>query len=310
MDKYSNIIVLRSVYGANGSKVFIQPCVDPKTGRFPDCVKHVNSMGDMILTDEERNSGKIFIPETETFVIETGKTFNLDDPYERAEWEAIKGCPLIAESRDARDATGRLVIDGDGSEANYRHTENGDRRARYGMAEFYIDRPGEEQDRKITNARLVHNAKGYVFSDTDANRKNMCKILGKNMLYQSDADAMEYLLKIAGTNPNKIIDLYTSSDTGLRLLLVDALDKKVIMYKNDLYMYNNTILGANSDAVITWMKQSKNKQILDLIKNDVLPEALQHSEAVEEKIQAQKAALEEKKAAAEEKKAAQKAEAK
>jgi len=58
-----NIIVLRSVFGKVGQIIYIEPCKDPKTGRYPDCVRRVNSMGDMILSDEDRNSGKILIPE-------------------------------------------------------------------------------------------------------------------------------------------------------------------------------------------------------------------------------------------------------
>ena len=277
MDKYSNTIVLRSVYGANGSKVFIQPCLDPKTGRFPDCVKRVNSMGDMILTDAERNSNKIFIPETEIITIETGTTFDLNDPYDAVKWEAIKGCPLIAESREARDKMGRLIIDGDGSEPNYVHTEDSDRKARYGLAEFYIERPGEDQERKISKSRLKHNAKSYIFEDSDSGRKNMCRILGKNMTYQSDADALEYLLTIAETSPQKIITLYTGDDTALHLILVNALDKNVVLFKNGLYTFKDTLLGASIDAAITWMKQSKNKAMLDLIKDELIDDVLKPS---------------------------------
>ena len=49
MNPYSqeNIIVLRSVYGKGGMrtpiKYYVTPCPDPKTGRFPDCVRKVNS---------------------------------------------------------------------------------------------------------------------------------------------------------------------------------------------------------------------------------------------------------------------------
>jgi hypothetical protein len=42
-----NIIILRSVYGKGGLKTpikyYMTPCVDPKTGRFPDCIRKVNS---------------------------------------------------------------------------------------------------------------------------------------------------------------------------------------------------------------------------------------------------------------------------
>ena len=40
-------IILRSVYGKVGQKYFIQPCADPKTKRFPNCVKSVDKDGDM-----------------------------------------------------------------------------------------------------------------------------------------------------------------------------------------------------------------------------------------------------------------------
>jgi hypothetical protein len=51
---FDNKIVLRSVYGKVGMKYFIQPCKD-KIGRYPECVKQVDSHGDMILSDAERN---------------------------------------------------------------------------------------------------------------------------------------------------------------------------------------------------------------------------------------------------------------
>ena len=60
-----NIIVLRSVYGKVGQHYFINP-VKNKNGQLPACVKRVNSVGDMIITDDEKNSGEFeyFIPET------------------------------------------------------------------------------------------------------------------------------------------------------------------------------------------------------------------------------------------------------
>ena len=84
-DLKSNVVVLRSVYGKVGQKYFIQPQRDPKTGRFPKCVKQVNSYGDIILTEDERNREaqglEHFIPVTEVFTITDGKSFNLDDIY-------------------------------------------------------------------------------------------------------------------------------------------------------------------------------------------------------------------------------------
>lgn len=62
----------------------------------------------MIMSEKERNAFSegtaAFFPETEIFEVTSGKTYNLNDMWERAEWEAIQNCPLIAKSRDAKDA--------------------------------------------------------------------------------------------------------------------------------------------------------------------------------------------------------------
>ncbi len=55
MESAENIIVLRSVYGKVNMKYYINPCKDPKTGRFPDCVRTVDSFGNMILSDKDKN---------------------------------------------------------------------------------------------------------------------------------------------------------------------------------------------------------------------------------------------------------------
>ena len=51
-DIKSNIVILRSVFGKVGQKYFIQPQKD-KYGKYPDCVKRVNSQGDIVLTTKE-----------------------------------------------------------------------------------------------------------------------------------------------------------------------------------------------------------------------------------------------------------------
>jgi hypothetical protein len=77
----SNKIILRSVRGKVGNVVKIQPCMDPKTSTYADCVKRVDSNGDMILSEKERNDVNriYFIKETDTFDIVDGTTFDLSD---------------------------------------------------------------------------------------------------------------------------------------------------------------------------------------------------------------------------------------
>lgn len=261
-----NIIILRSVYGKVGMKYYIQPCKDPKTGQLPPCVKTVNSVGDMILTDAERNSGQVFIKETETFIIEDGTTFDLSKPYEAAVWDAIKNCIYIAQSRDATDDKGVNVFDGN---------VKGTSRPRQGIAEIYVERPGYEARKRVSKKKKIHDAGTYILDDPrgDEGRVQMARLLGKHMRNISSADVTDYLLSIAEKDPDKIINLYTGDDIHLRLLFMDARDKHVIIVKQKLYMYGDSVcLGATDDAAIAWLKDPRNRKVVELIKKDTYPD--------------------------------------
>lgn len=253
-------IVLRSVFGKVGMKYYIQPCRD-KNGNWPECVKQVDSFGNMIVSDAERNSGQPFIKVTETFTIEDGKTFDLTDPWDKARWEAIRNCPMIADFRGQRDAKGNLIIDGDSK--------------RYGRAELYIERPGVEVQKKISKRQKIHDAESYIFDDPNGaeGRLKVARILGKHMSHASDSDIKDYLLEIASRDPEKIIKLYTGEDLELRTLFLDARDKGVIRSVSGIYVYGDGIsLGGTIDVVISWMRDPRNKKLLESIKRDTYPD--------------------------------------
>ena len=253
-------IVLRSVFGKVGMKYYIQPCRD-KNGNWPECVKQVDSFGNMIVSDAERNSGQPFIKVTETFTIEDGKTFDLTDPWDKARWEAIRNCPMIADFRGQRDAKGNLIIDGDTK--------------RYGRAELYIERPGVETAKKVSKRQKIHDAESYIFDDPKGaeGRLKVARILGKHMSHASDSDIKDYLLEIASRDPDKIIKLYTGEDLELRTLFLDARDKGVIRSVSGIYVYGDGIsLGGTIDVVISWMRDPRNKKMLESIKRDTYPE--------------------------------------
>ena len=262
-------IVLRSVFGKVGIKYYIQPCRD-KNGNWPECVKQVDSFGNMIVSDAERNSGKPFIKVTETFTVEDGKTFDLTDPWDKARWEAIRNCPMIADFRGQRDAKGNLIIDGDSK--------------RYGRAELYIERPGVEVQKKISKRQKIHDAESYIFDDPKGadGRLKVARILGKHMSHASDSDIKDYLLEIASRDPDKIIKLYTGEDLELRTLFLDARDKGVIRSVSGIYVYGDGIsLGGTIDVVISWMRDPRNKKLLESIKRDTYDLEVSNPKALE-----------------------------
>jgi hypothetical protein len=269
-DLKSNIVVLRSVFGKVGQKYFIQPQRDSR-GRYADCVKRVDAHGDIILTqaelEKESRGEAAYIKETEVFVIEDGKTFDLNDIYDNAIWEAIKNCDMIAPDRFAKNDKGEYLIDGT--------IDPKSKRPRYGMAELYVDRPGFEAQRRVSRRKLIVEASNYIMNDERGyeGRLLVAKVLGRDMKNQPNADVEDYLLSIAEKTPEKIINCYTGGDMQLRMLFIDAKENGVIVKKNGLYLYgDNVTLGATDNAVIEWMKTSKNQKTLALIRKDTYPE--------------------------------------
>ena len=267
-DLKSNIVVLRSVFGKVGQKYYIQPQRDSR-GRYADCVRRVNSQGDIILTPDEiekESTGlAAYIPETALFVIEDGKTFNLDDVYEKAVWESIKNCDLIAPARFAKNDKGEYLIDGT--------VDPRSKRPRYGTAELYVDRPGFEAQRRVTRRKLIVEASNYIMNDDRGyeGRLIVAKVLGRDMSNQPNADVEDYLLSIAEKTPEKIINCYTGGDIQVRMFFIEAREKGVIVKKDGLYVYGEdgkVALGATDSAAIEWMKSSKNQKILAQIRKD------------------------------------------
>ena len=194
-------ITLRNVYGRE-KRYFLQPCKDVNGVNLPFVKKvRYGEHGDseMILSPDELNSKErdYFIPEDYLIEIYGGRTFDLDNPYEANLWEAIKNNPLIAKERTSRDKNGVLLIDGT--------------KERYGRADFYIEREGENSRRRVSRIQMVTKAYVYIENDTPTGRITKCKLLGKNMRTAPDTDVQNYL--------------YTRAEKILRKLLIYIQDR-------------------------------------------------------------------------------------
>lgn len=259
----SDKVILRSVYSKSGQIYSIQPCKD-KNGNWPSCVRQVDSFGNMILFDGDKDANKPLIKVTETFKIQDGTTFDLSDPWDAARWEAIKNAPIIAQFREERDAQGNLIIDGNAK--------------RYGRGILYVERPEYEENKKVSSRQKKFDAQNYIFNDPRGadGRLKIARLLGKHMKSVSDANVKNFLLDIADKDPDRIIKLYTGDDLELRMLFMDARDKGVIRSVSGVYVYSDGIpLGGTIDTVVIWMRNPKNKKTLDLIKQDVYGEDLE-----------------------------------
>lgn len=270
----SNIITIRC-WAGKVKEFHFQPGKQKNGMPFP-FVKNVRYNADgsteMILSEAERNSeeSKYFIPEDLDIVVTDGTTFDLDNPLHANIWATIKDSDLIVPSRDSKDEHGNLKIDGDTT--------------RYGLAELWIDIPGEESQKSVSRKKLLRQAYEYIENDSLNGLLTKCKLLGKTGMTNAPAsDVQDYLYTEAESNPSKVINLYTDGDTKLRLLIIDAKSKYVIKKENGLFMYGDTVLGASDDAILSFLKVPNNKAVFDLIKFATYPEfaKIQSEEVVE-----------------------------
>lgn len=257
--EFENKIIIRSVFKITKCKM--QPAINPKTGRYAEHVRSVDSNGDVIYIEGDKDVKSKYFPIAVTDVIEIydGKVFDLNDKYDLSCWEAIKYSPLIAEERFAKNEKGEYIIDG-----NNEH---------YGIAEFYIDRPGKDAQISNNKAQLVHNAQGYVFSDSRDNLYIKARVLGARLNGLPYDEVLEFMLSEAKKDPKKIIELYTGSDFRLRVLLTTALDKGVIVERGGGFMYGKTNIGLTEESALLWLKQPQNKDLLDSITMECYPDS-------------------------------------
>lgn len=263
----NNTITLRS--WAKVKEYHFMPCKQPNGTNFP-FVKPVRTLSDgsteMILSEAERNNpdSQYFLRDDEDIVVTDGTTFNLDNPLERNKWLAIKDSDLIVPTRDAKDSEGNLLIDGN--------------KNRYGIAELWVDIPGQESEKTISKKKEINRAWTFIGNDSADGRLTKCKLLGKNMRNSPTPDVEAFLYEMAEKDPKRIIDLYTNGDTALRLLFIDARDKNIIKKKDGVFLYGETVLGGSEESVIYFFKLPSNQRVVTMLKYEVYPEYIPKSE--------------------------------
>lgn len=272
-----NIIVLKSAYGKTSGQTFhILPCKDPVTGDYPEHVRPctVDAQGhvQMILSEKdlnERTKGKIFIPADVPIIVQHNTTFDLSKPVEKAQWEAIKNSKLIAPDRFSKDSKGNYIVDGEKVSVS----ANGMAKGRYGLADLYIEHPGLMAKSKNDFRKQVAKAVNLIMSDSLDGMVKKCRLLEKDMSHANSNDVEDYLFSQAEKNPDKIIDLYTGSNAANRLLVIDALEKNVLVKREGVIMYGDSIvLGSSIDSAIVYLTSPTGLKIKELIMQETYPE--------------------------------------
>lgn len=266
----SDFIVLKSAYNKTpGMKYKISPCGD-KFGKMPSSIRRVDKDGEMILSEKDKtdwNSGKaVFLPENEPIVVEHGTTFDLKDPLQKAQWEAIKNSPMIAQERTEIDDSGNYIIDGGKSIVDKYNNPRG----RYGLAELYIERPGRMAKAKNDMRKLILNAQNLIVNDSLDHLVLLCKLFDKDMSHSNSNDVEDYLMTQAEKNPERVLKYYNSEEAAMRLLILTAKDKGILTVKPEGMYYGEIKIGVNMDLAVEFLKADK--IITNELKKETFPD--------------------------------------
>lgn len=274
----NNVIVLKSAYGkTQGQTYHITPCVDPETGMLPPHIRERDAHGQLILSEEDKIKAAqtdpkkkvVFLAVDVPIVVQHGTTFDLENPLDRARWEAIKNSSLIAKDRMERDNKGNYKVDGGPVGVE----ETGWVRGLYGSADLYVEHPGLVAKNKNDFRKLVNKAQNYILSDSLDQLILKCRLLEKDMSRANSNDIEDWLLTQAEKNPQKIIELYTGNSTAARLLLVEAVDKGVIIKKEGFYYFGDDIvIGRSQDKAVEYLMDPEHNVIVEQIKKETFPQ--------------------------------------
>lgn len=269
-EQTEEIIVLKSTYNKTpGITIKIEPCKDPN-GRWPECIRQVNANGDMILSEqdikEQNNKNRVFLPANEPIEVHHGTVFHLNDPLQSAQWEAIKWSKLIAKERDERDINGNYVIDGAASIVD----RYGNPKGTYGLAELYVERPGKVAKLRNDSRRKIYQAQKLVLEDSLDHMIMICRLFDKDMRTANANDIEDYLMTKAEKQPDLIIKYYEAEESKIQLLLIMAMDRKVVEKRVDGFYYGDMKLGSTKDYVADMLKS--NKELYENIKKETFPE--------------------------------------
>ena len=126
---------------------------------------------------------------------------------------------------------------------------------------------------KIGKREQKYKAVQYVLEDAPSNYHLRSMLLGVDMTGMNDILVKDFLLDQAETNPGKVLEIYEAKDLSLKLLLLKALQKGVVVLDSGgIYRYNTSVLGMSESSSVAWMGESDNKHTVEMIEREVNPE--------------------------------------
>lgn len=229
-------IEIKSIY-KNG-KTTVQPVKDPLSGWYKGIKR---------LSENDKRDLRFWADPDTKFILKEGVSLDLNKEEHKVIWDWLKFQPCLAMSYEECQSQP--------------------------AAEFYIHLQHKEAVKGISRKKMKYNAMKYIEEDNSSNYPLRVKLLGINMDGEDPAVIENFLLDRADSDPSRIIKLYEDRFLSLRMLLMEAVEKrKIIIEPSGAYRYGTIFMGMTEDSVMDWMNNSENKSVVRLLEEDINPE--------------------------------------
>lgn len=231
------LITFRNIHGKKAGPQSFGATPDSKTGIFKGIPNYTKK--------QEEEATDFFLTKRSNIILEDGKELfiNEADGVDKAYWDMLKWNSKIQFSY--RDAISAKVP-------------------------FYIEVKELESKEDVTNRRIVNKAITYILNSTHTDLVFRARLLKLDMEEDTTEAIQNMLCDIADKSPQKIIDLYDSGVSAIKMLFYTA--KKYNIIDVDAmghFIYGIHTLGADEESAFMYLKHKDNEILLKRLKDEV-----------------------------------------
>lgn len=225
------IITLRAIFGKTQGPLKIRPVAERATGRIVT--------GQPYMSEDEKKRSVHPIDANTVETITDGKTYDLSDSVQKANWEWIKVHPYIAQDFETAQSSPQAM--------------------------FYVEDLEADMDKKSSKIDQMYEAMTLVREASAVKRSEIMRLLGQDARFFTDKQVMGYLQDVCTNAPEKILRVFADKHYDLRLLLFKLIDKKIVVHAKGVYKYEDVNLGISEEQAIIFLSSVENRQLVGLL---------------------------------------------
>jgi len=232
-----DVVTFRNIHGKNAGDEIFGATEDSRTGRYLGIPNYTKKQAE--------EAEEHFLTKTSTVFLNDGKELRIkdEDGVDKAYWNMLKWNPKIQFSY--QDAINNKVP-------------------------FYIEVKELESKEDTDKRKVIHKAHAFIFNSSHQDLIFRARLLNIDAEGDTHESLTNMLCDVADNDPQKVIALYDSKISSIKMLFFTAI-KYNIIDKDPMgsYKYGIHNLGSSEEAAFMYLQHKENKELLNRLKNEI-----------------------------------------